>query len=381
MTDQQEILPAAPGLFGVMSAPQTTDELPLPTNGPYFVLSKEAVMVHRNFHFGRVIVPINQLEMLNKLEPKLVYDDILVPKELVEQAWSFFRAILKYRKSEAMVDIVFDHDAGRRAKRTERQGWDDMGYRLFVPPQRASHGGVEAQRTGAHYKGQIVGTIHSHCDFGAFHSGTDTHDADGHDGLHITIGFNNHAQPQIATMISVAGERWNFEAKEIWGDTPYTPLQHPVWWERYVKDPLPANKGHVSTWQTQGGKPTTVIASSPRPANIPVIYRGPADTTPKPVVPASQPTTSNYLSIHELLDSIGMFLDDAQLRRLEDAAVDLEAIINDMGDIGFDLDYTIQWDARTFDNGDPDMPDTDDETQMPMWIRRMLHEEEYIPHD
>lgn len=35
---------------------------------------------------------------------------------------------------------------------------------------------------------RIYGTIHSHCDFGAFHSGTDDADEIDFDGLHITIG-------------------------------------------------------------------------------------------------------------------------------------------------------------------------------------------------
>lgn len=37
----------------------------------------------------------------------------------------------------------------------------------------------------------IIGTIHSHCNFGAFHSGTDNHDEMNFDGLHITIGKVN----------------------------------------------------------------------------------------------------------------------------------------------------------------------------------------------
>lgn len=38
---------------------------------------------------------------------------------------------------------------------------------------------------------RIYGTIHSHCNFGAFHSGTDDHDEKNFDGLHITIGNVN----------------------------------------------------------------------------------------------------------------------------------------------------------------------------------------------
>jgi hypothetical protein len=36
--------------------------------------------------------------------------------------------------------------------------------------------------------GLPVGTIHSHCDFGAFHSGTDHEDESTFDGLHVTFG-------------------------------------------------------------------------------------------------------------------------------------------------------------------------------------------------
>lgn len=51
------------------------------------------------------------------------------------------------------------------------------------------------------------GTIHSHCDFGAFHSGTDENDERFFDGLHITIGHVDTDRPSISVCIVVNGKR------------------------------------------------------------------------------------------------------------------------------------------------------------------------------
>jgi hypothetical protein len=254
------------------------DQLPAPESGPYIVATKKGYYVYRDFHFGRVLVPTSEAPLTPEGEPTLWhnFDEQRIPHEIIGQAFSFFKTIYEKRKSEAMVDITWS---------------PDRGYRLFVPPQRATGGGVKATRTPEHYRGHVVGTIHSHCNFNAFHSPTDTHDADGHDGLHITIGDVLKDQPTIAIMISVASKRWNFKLDEI-SDGPLKLIPHPEWWERYVNDPEPTST--TQTWNKQEGwKPAGAVGawSHTRPTGP---ITGP--TKQNPTVVSQRPNANSYQS-------------------------------------------------------------------------------------
>ena len=60
-----------------------------------------------------------------------------------------------------------------------------------------------------------VGTIHSHCDFGAFHSGTDINDEADFDGLHVTFGHNNRDIFTISASIVVNNIRKSVEPMDF----------------------------------------------------------------------------------------------------------------------------------------------------------------------
>ena len=299
----------APAPFSVV--PMTTlDDLPTPDRGPYIVATKDGYYVHRTFHFGRVLVPTDEAPLTPDLKPTLWTDIPKLPNELIGQAYSFFKAIYEKRKSEAMVDITWS---------------EEKGYGLFVPPQTATGGGVNAKRNPEHYKGQIVGTIHSHCNFNAYHSGTDTHDADGHDGLHITIGDVLKQEPSIALMISVAKERWSLNLDDV-TDGPLQLVPHPEWWERYVSDPAPTRYSPTTTsgaWTGQRG------------------ITGP--TKQNPVVVSARPTgwkpEDESYSLDTLLWRYGeMFTADEQ-QNIIDADAMLDEIKAALDMLGIDADF------------------------------------------
>jgi hypothetical protein len=57
----------------------------------------------------------------------------------------------------------------------------------------------------------MVGTIHSHCDFSAFHSGTDTFDESTFDGIHITLGHVNRDQFSMCASMAFNDQRQQME--------------------------------------------------------------------------------------------------------------------------------------------------------------------------
>jgi len=54
----------------------------------------------------------------------------------------------------------------------------------------------------------MIGTIHSHCDFSAFHSGTDQADESTFDGIHITLGHVNRNDFSIVASLAFSDNRF-----------------------------------------------------------------------------------------------------------------------------------------------------------------------------
>ena len=103
-----------------------------------------------------------------------------IPNNMFMKIYEFFKYIYKKFHSEVAVLLWYNFDTNT---------WETE-----VPRQTCSGGGVNYTRdeewaTEMTKKGFLcVGTIHSHCEMGAFHSGTDDHDEYNFDGVHITIG-------------------------------------------------------------------------------------------------------------------------------------------------------------------------------------------------
>lgn len=304
----------APAPFSVVVLEGDHESLPLPELGPYFVATKDGYFVHRNFHFGRVLMPTKQAIHTPPMVPTLWATIDRLPAPLLGQAYSFFRAIYIAKKSEAMVYIVYTRE---------------RGYRLFVPPQQAHGGGVKAIRTPEHIRGQVVGTIHSHCDFSAFHSGTDKHDADGHDGLHITIGDVMKEQPSIAAMIAVSGITWDLTLDE-YCDGPLAVHPHPAWWERYVEQPQNASGLYDGAFGgTPAWKPKAAVAPS---KNTPTVIGTP---------PGGTKLGERYLSIEELMWRLDTAFTDDEQAELEQASKFLDAADMLLSRLDIDFRYEL----------------------------------------
>jgi hypothetical protein len=155
------------------------------------------------------------------------WDAPVIPKELMGQIVNFFERVYDYQHTEAAVLLVMH---------SETKEW-----RAFVPTQTVSHGGVNYVFDPSHikYPWVLVGSIHSHCDFGAGHSSTDTGDASGFDGFHATIGMIKRDIPQIVAMMSMGKKFAHYKDETFPKLFDFSePKAHkaPDWWDRYVED-------------------------------------------------------------------------------------------------------------------------------------------------
>lgn len=172
----------------------------LPKEGTYFLVAGNGLWLHKDMPNFRGFVPVDNISLLADLDDNSRVESKL-PKLPPRHTWrikQFFKEVVRMYHAEACTVLYYNR---------EKDDW-----KIHVPKQRVSHGGVQYKRVGAtHLEGMEgyvpVGTIHSHCDFGAFHSGTDVGDEEHFDGLHVTFGHNDRDQFTISASIVINGHR------------------------------------------------------------------------------------------------------------------------------------------------------------------------------
>ncbi len=75
------------------------------------------------------------------------------------------------------------------------------------------------------------GTVHHHCDMGAFQSGTDFHDERNQDGLHITVGNMGSDKHSLHARFYLVGDEFEPDLSMFWdiGAALQTLLPHELW--------------------------------------------------------------------------------------------------------------------------------------------------------
>lgn len=167
-----------------------------PAGEVYYLLAGNGIFVGKDGQYVKVDGVPGLLEADEDITPTFAK----VPGSIIARAHAFFAKVFAKHGAESYVTLMYSRKTGE--------------YSLWCPKQRVSRGGVRYERNDqppfAERKEldlQMVGTIHSHCDFSAFHSGTDVGDEEDFDGLHITIGHVNTAEPSMVASIAVNGQR------------------------------------------------------------------------------------------------------------------------------------------------------------------------------
>lgn len=171
-----------------------------PKSGTYYLVTKTGIFLHKETKAGNALVPVQGIPWLK--EPTIEFRLKLpkVPGRIIGQALTFFRKVWFLHKSEAYVTLLYSAKLGQ--------------YRLWCPKQKVSAASVNYDRTDQPSfedrnanDWQMCGTIHSHCDFSAYHSGTDIGDEASFDGIHITLGHVNRAQFSMEASVAINDKR------------------------------------------------------------------------------------------------------------------------------------------------------------------------------
>lgn len=205
------------------------DERPPYLDFPYYIAQPTTWFINSPTMWGTVQKKTDSKPPdIPIMDERLKLNGTKLPRYVVSQALDFFRKVWKKQKTEATTYITYDHATSR--------------FGLFIPQQYVSHASVshKLDRSKLPTNIQTVGTIHSHCDFNAFHSGTDMADMAKLPGLHITIGHIDTDKPSMAIAISAEKLRWDLEPEEIIDES--LDKNHlgyataPDWWLNFVHE-------------------------------------------------------------------------------------------------------------------------------------------------
>jgi len=168
-----------------------------PETGTYYLVAKDGIYMRVERLHGWALVKTSEIPFLQSVAKTGKFTLPKISAVVMAQAKTFFESVFAKYHSESYLTLLYSKKL--------------QDYRLWCPTQEVSYSSVNYDRAdsvpveerayiGADGDGwQPVGTIHSHCDFSAFHSGTDQADESTFDGIHLTFGHVNSKEFSIAS--------------------------------------------------------------------------------------------------------------------------------------------------------------------------------------
>lgn len=171
--------------------------------------------VRNDFYSARV--KTDEVAGLAELKEDATLNVPALPLELFRRVEAFFVAIFEKFKSEAVVLLLCNPTLSE---------WRVVVPRQSVRGLRVSYdlGTLPPSPEGF----ELFGTIHSHADISAFHSGTDDRDEIHFDGLHITVGNLDKPSRSYACRWMLAGRAFTTTMADVVKSEPL-PLPDTEW--------------------------------------------------------------------------------------------------------------------------------------------------------
>ena len=153
---------------------------------------------------ARVIAAVPSVPTLAPLEKCAVWTLPPMPAAETFRMLVFMREVFARYRSEAGLLLAQNPTTGE--------------FTWVCPEQEVSSGKCKYDPATPMPEGCLLaGTIHSHGAGSAFHSGTDTHDEESADGIHLTIGHVDEELVDLVASLKVGSERFEKDPADILG--------------------------------------------------------------------------------------------------------------------------------------------------------------------
>lgn len=173
---------------------------PIPEDDICYIVAKEGIFLKKKMGIMESIAPVENISILESVTSMARMNIKKIPGGQVAKVIAFFREVYKEYNGEAIILLFYD---------TEKRI-----YKIVPPHQKVTSATCDYNK-GITIEGmQMIGTIHSHANMSAFHSGTDDTDEEHFDGLHITIGNMCDEDVSITASIVVNGYRFVIQPED-----------------------------------------------------------------------------------------------------------------------------------------------------------------------
>jgi proteasome lid subunit RPN8/RPN11 len=163
-----------------------------------YIVAKNGLFVKKKLGIMESITPVKDVPSLEyEVVPYAKMKLPKISKPIFCSIFSVFRKVYELYRSESTA-LLFYNEKKKK-------------FKVGIPYQKVSFASVEAIKMGSPQGYITVASVHSHCNFSAFHSGTDITDEEYIEGLHITIGNVDEDQFSLVASIVSNGKRFKVD--------------------------------------------------------------------------------------------------------------------------------------------------------------------------
>lgn len=177
---------------------------PIPENTMCYIVAKNGTFMQQVTPFCTRIIPVEAISVLQTMEPSVSSKLPMIPALIIARARLFFRRVFYRYRAESVLMMYINDDTGE---------WE-----LDCPEQQVAYSGIDYKKGLANITKtgrRLQGSIHSHCDFGAGHSSTDTGDEIDFSGLHLTMGHVNQDGFSLVSSFAFHNSRFQVEPRTV----------------------------------------------------------------------------------------------------------------------------------------------------------------------
>ena len=218
---------------------ETGSEQPPPGSPFWYEIAENGIFVAKRSGVVHSLTPVSSggIPGLASREPSADLCVDMLPVEQLAVILHFFHYIYETLHTEVNLLLYYN---------SQTNEWFP-----YCPDQTVTEGSVQKYDNDVVIPGyDKIGTIHSHGNFGAFHSHTDHKDESGLDGLHAVVSRVSSGHPEIVMSIVINGHVFDKDPTDyfrglVWEDVQETFVPPPVKrtpMPSRSRAPLPASK-------------------------------------------------------------------------------------------------------------------------------------------